>query len=127
MYGLGGVAAASFAAGWSREARRQAAFNAATARSVVAANRAVADVERAECADLRSQLVEARAEACRLQVHVDALTLVLTGERAPLRRPEPTTEVREGDLRTALIYARAEVRGLLAEIDDLGEELQEAA
>lgn len=124
MGGLGIVAAASFAAGWNREAARQAAVAAQVARNAEAAANAIADTNRAECDKLRRQLIAARIDVARLQTRVDALEAEDAGEDCvTVRLPAATTETGEVALRTALIYAIAEAGGLHEEIDDLEDDL----
>jgi hypothetical protein len=123
MFGLGAVAGGAFLSGWNREARRQAVFAAATARAENAAAHAVADFQADDVMALRADLIATRAEGRRLQVIVDHLTTDATGQ-LPARRPMVLTAERaETEVRVALVYARAEVRGLLEEIDDLEDEL----
>ena len=124
MGGLGAIAGASFAAGWNLEAARQNAVAQQVARNVVAAERAIAAVDRAACVDLRIQLVSARAMVARLQTRLDALEAEAADEDCTrVTAPEPTTEVGEIELRTALIYANAEIASLGDEVDDLEADL----
>lgn len=124
MLGLGAVAGATFTSGWNREAARQAAVAAQVARNAAAAESAIARADRAACVGLRVQLVAARVQVAALQTRLDALEAEADdGYCDRITAPEATVETGENELRSALIYANAEIASLRDEVADLEDEL----